>query len=44
MKINTRIYKRCYCNRPGDREERPSEYFWGRIKLPRFIGEWLWNR
>lgn len=28
----------------GEIEIKPSEYFWGNIKLPQKLGNWLWDR
>ena len=45
MKIfGKNIAKRVYAEYPGKPERKPCEYFWGNVKLPRFIGKFLWER
>lgn len=38
-----RLYRKWNCNSPMDRNGKKPDYFIGKVKIPRFIGKWLWE-
>lgn len=42
--LGKNIVKRDYAEYHGKPSRKPCDYYWGKLKLPRKIGKFLWER